>query len=291
MIEALRERQLPEGGFGGHMGEAFRPDATAWALMALEATGATQNMDSSRQKLVQAQLRDGRVPLHPDEPGVIWPTADVLLALHASVEYEKFSARARDFLLRTTGRHYAPVAGSPTGHDTSIRAWSWIENTHSWVEPTAMALLALSAVGCGDHERCREGRQMLLDRQIPSGGWNYGNKTVFKTELRPNPESTAMALHTLAGYAEPEIISKSLAYLRQEVARAHSPLSLGWSILALQAWNQSVDDKDAWIDFCWNQQKTSAPYDTAWVALLILAKVLDGGLLGKIAPKHETVQP
>ena len=49
---------------------------------------------------------------------------------------------------------------------------------------------------------------MMLDRQLPHGGWNYGNTYVFGRELRPMPESTGAALTGLAGQVE--VRSRSL---------------------------------------------------------------------------------
>jgi hypothetical protein len=42
-IETIQNRSLPEGGFAPYRGEgeSFRPDATAWAVLALEAHGGT----------------------------------------------------------------------------------------------------------------------------------------------------------------------------------------------------------------------------------------------------------
>ena len=39
---------------------------------------------------------------------------------------------------------------------------------------------------------------MIIDRALPHGGWNYGNKVVFGHELRPQPGPTGMALLALA---------------------------------------------------------------------------------------------
>jgi hypothetical protein len=57
---------------------------------------------------------------------------------------------------------------------------------------------------------------MILDRQLPSGGWNYGNKIIFDKKLKPIPESTGHALASLSGLIEKEQILLSLEYLRKK---------------------------------------------------------------------------
>ena len=88
------------------------------------------------------------------------------------------------------------------GHDPTLIGWPWVAETHSWLEPTALAILALCREGLGDHPRVRQGVSLILDRAIPSGGWNYGNRAVFGRTLRPQPGPTGLALLALAARGE-----------------------------------------------------------------------------------------
>ena len=45
---------------------------------------------------------------------------------------------------------------SQFGHDTQIVAWSYAEHTHSWIEPTALHVVALKSAGRAGHERTRD---------------------------------------------------------------------------------------------------------------------------------------
>ena len=36
-LETIRKRSLPEGGFAMYRGKSFRPNVTAWAVLALKA--------------------------------------------------------------------------------------------------------------------------------------------------------------------------------------------------------------------------------------------------------------
>ena len=97
--------------------------------------------------------------------------------------------RAAAWLLEQKGNAIAvdTAIGSVVGHDTTLVGWPWVEGTHSWVEPTAMAILALDREGFGDHPRVAEGIRVVLNRALAHGGWNYGNTSVFGRQLRPQP--------------------------------------------------------------------------------------------------------
>ncbi len=94
--------------------------------------------------------------------------------------------------------------------------------THSWVEPTAINVLALRSAGQAGHPRCREAVKLLLDRQLPEGGWNYGNTTVLGHVLRPQVQPTGLALAALAGETDARSkVQPSLDYLHRVLSRAH----------------------------------------------------------------------
>ena len=97
-----------------------------------------------------------------------------------------------------------------------------MSGTHSWVEPTAINVLALRSADQAGHPRCREAVKLLLDRQLPEGGWNYGNTTVLGHVLRPQVQPTGLALAALAGETDirPKV-HRSLDLLGQTLSRAH----------------------------------------------------------------------
>ena len=62
MSLSLRKRSLPEGGFAMYWGESFRPDVTAWAVLALKAGQEDQKVSTSAcQRLAQCQNLDERI--------------------------------------------------------------------------------------------------------------------------------------------------------------------------------------------------------------------------------------
>ena len=114
--------------------------------------------------------------------------------------------RGTSVSVRSHGCCTRPARSSPErtgprpvhGHDTSIVGWPWTSGTHSWVEPTALAVLALRREGLGTHVRVQEGIRLLRDRAIVTGGWNCGNKSTYGRALRPYPATTGLALLALA---------------------------------------------------------------------------------------------
>ena len=155
------------------------------------------------------------------------------------------------------------MKNSPIGHDTSIGGWPWTEDTHSWIEPTSLSICALRITGYGTHERVGEGVRLLMDRQLSSGGWNFGNTTVFGTEFAPMPESTGLALSALLGSVNKQDVSRSIDYLKGSVETLTTPLSLGWAILGLAAWGKRPRNANALIDRCLTLQNRYGFYDTA----------------------------
>lgn len=284
LVLTLSERALPNGGFSGQTGGGYRTDATAWAILALVAVGSRKNLvQLARSQLAADQMQDGRVSLSPDHPKVFWPTPLAVIAWQGSFAHRVPQLRALKFLLDTTGKHWVKRDDPVLGHDTSIRGWPWIGDTHSWVEPTAMVLLALELTGYGDHERAREARLMLLDRQLGPGGWNYGNTSVFGQQLRAMPESTGLALNALAGRVRREFVEKSLLYLKDQVCRLRTPVSLGWSLLGLGAWGEQPADAESFVFECIDRQHVYGSYDTPQLSLLLASLLGKKGLLDFVA--------
>ena len=279
-LESLRGRILNHpGGFAGKNGGDYRADATAWAVVALNALGREADfLEAAQARLAAGQLADGRVILSPQHPDAFWPTPLAVFAWHKNPEYREAQARGCHFLLTTTGLHRPRQPDSPSQHDPALKGWPWIADTHSWVEPTALAVMALRVAGYGEHERVKEGTRLLLDRQLPGGGWNYGNTKVFGQELFPFPESTGIALNALGGVVPQGQIQKSLDYLKSRLREVRTPLALSWGLMGLASWREAPPAALSWIAECLGRQRRYGPYDTACLSLLAVASRAPRGL-------------
>ena len=118
--------------------------------------------------------------------------------------------------------------------------WGWVPGTVSWVIPTTFAIIALEQtrhLPGVDTARLRDrvalGREMLLDRACPSGGWNAGNGVVYGVALKPHIDATATALLALQGWQEHSQVQMALRYLAAAAPKCPSPYSVAWAVLAL----------------------------------------------------------
>ena len=94
--------------------------------------------------------------------------------------------------------------------------------------------------GLAEHPRAVEGRKLLLDRQIPAGGWNYGNREVRGRELLPFGDTTALALIALHGHVPEEAVSASLEFLKRTAEIVESPYDLVWAIIGVEIYGIDV---------------------------------------------------
>ncbi|KHK03310.1 hypothetical protein [Desulfovibrio sp. TomC] len=286
-IDALLRRAGPDGAFAVAEGSASRPDATAWAAMALSVVGgAGEQVAAARSALVAAQLPDGRVPVLPGRPEAAWPTALALLAWLPDPAFAAPAARAAAWLTGHPGSHWARRESERAivAHDTSLRGWTWIEGTHSWVEPTSLAMLALSATAAPPREALDEAVRLLLDRQLPDGGWNYGNTRVFRNTLLPVPESTGHALTALGGRVAPAVVAASLDYLAGPQCAVPTPLAATWRAFGLGAYGLATSEITAGCLLALARQDRYGPYDTPLLAQAIAAVATSGrfaALLGE----------
>jgi len=268
-------------------------EATVWLALALRLAGGPAAADSraTSAAVVRMQAADGRVSLSPLHPGAYSPTSVAILAWHDRPEFAPARARAVGFLLAHAGDHFPHSAASPLGMNTDLAGWPWIDRTFSWAEPTALALLALESAGQGEHPRALAGRALLLDRQIASGGWNYGNPNVFGAELRPAPESTGIVLSALAGRTPATAVALSRAYLERVAPSLRTPLALGWACLARGAWRagheppEAAHESERAIRETLAREERYGTYETADLALLAIAAQAPRGLLAALGAR------
>jgi len=155
------------------------------------------------------------------------------------------------------------------GHDTTLQAWPWVEGTHSWIEPTAIGLLALKSSGLAGHPRCREAVRLVLDRMLPSGGWNQGNKIVLDRVLRPQIQPTGLALAALAGEDAAPQIASSIGYLDNAISHQVSTVSLSYALIGMAAHGRRPAAADRLLAASATEtlRRGAAPYALALAAL------------------------
>ncbi len=293
LLNDLLARIQPHGGIRFTPQSKDRPDATAWGTIILSHVEnsfehGARAVERFRDDLTTHQMEDGRVSLSADHPEAFWPTPLSILAWETSQAHHVPQEKAIQFLLNSSGKHWKKNPESPLGHDTSLQGWPWIAHTHSWVESTVMAMTALQNAGYSDHPRLTEATTMLLDRQLPHGGWNYGNTMVFGQELKPSPEDTGAALSALAGRVSKSDISQSLEFLQTEFTRLRTPIALGWSLLGLNAWDETPSDAKTRIYDTHDRGKRFGGFDTPSLCLLLAPLLAPHGLNSLFTEQRST---
>ena len=130
-------------------------EPAAWAALALSQWDAVEAARKPAEWLAGLQQGDGSVGISAAEREPRWPTALAILAwraVDAWDEVPQFQEHVDKAVAWALANHGKPAPKSPeVGHDTMFLGWSWAADTHSWLEPTAMFVLALKAVGKSQH--------------------------------------------------------------------------------------------------------------------------------------------
>jgi hypothetical protein len=220
-------------------------------------------------RLAACQLSDGRVSAVNGFDAAAWPTALCILAWKCAQGYRQPLDAGLRFLLSFKGKHRPKGAHSPAGHDTSIIGWPWIEQTHAWIEPTCISMLALKANGHNDHPRTRQAARMVMDHQLSGGGWNYGSPAAFGQILMPIPENTGQALCALNGLTGQTAVQSSLDYLSRRMGSVRAPLALSWMLHGLGMWSQLPRQWKRAVLESLDLQKRYGPFDTIPLSQLV----------------------
>lgn len=279
----LLDRRNSQASWGYRRNSDFAVEPTSLAVIAgsvipLEASVRTELLTDPIEQIERAQQSDGSLGPAANVPKPGWPTPVVLWAWSLAGADARPRNRARAWLLSRHGSTFNKPPGSPLGHDTTLPGWGWADDTHSWVEPTAMSLIALRRSGVKDHYRIARGLALLHDRAIAEGGWNYGNNAVFGRSLRPKPGSTGLTLLALAGTTtETPAISRACEYLERTLPTIRSGMSLGLGILGLAAWKRRPPTCDVWLQESWQRtrERNDATISLAWLLLAGAAVSVD----------------
>jgi hypothetical protein len=236
--EFLLGARNADGGWGYQAGKASRLEPTCWASLALGSTVA-------HTVLEQWPCTDGLLlERHGGAPNYGFHGQALIVLRALNLEHAAGNRTLLAALQRVKGTAWA--ASTINRQDNSLQAWSWIDGTFSWVEPTAWCLLAQkqwSAVpgAVGDRTRIVVAEHMLVDRCCVAGGWNYGNANMLGQDLKPFVPTTALTLLSLQDRQSlPEVI-RSVAFLEREATSERSGMALALALMALRAYDRSTE--------------------------------------------------
>jgi hypothetical protein len=238
--------------WGYARGGASATEPAALAGWALTCAGDEASARQSLDWLVTVQAENGCLGVGAMQQDPHWATAWALATwtayadLTGSDRYEAPARSAAQALLQLKGD--AIEKSAEFGHDSSLVGWAWVEHTHSWQEPTALAVMALKRAGYAVHPRVREGVRLLADRLFETGGCNYGNTIVLGQTLRPHVQPTGLTLLALAGEEDADgKVQRSIGWLARAIGPTTTPVSLGYALLGLASLRHLPADADAWL--------------------------------------------
>lgn len=280
-LEPILDKLAQASAWSYREGGEAATEPTAWAALALATHGRAAAARRAQQWLVERQKSsttpDGSLGVSSSQDAPHWPTGIATLAWALAPPYTVGDTKhpfhqpivdAVKFMFSLKGK---PAEQSKElGHDTTLVGWPWVESTHTWLEPTAFYLMALRAVGQKDHPRAREAVKVLIDRQLPSGGCNYGNTFVLGQELRPHIEPSGLALWALGSEADVNgKIAKTLDFVVKNVSDQTPTVSLSYALLGLAAHNRFPAAAHEWLAKALerSEKREHSPYRAALVAL------------------------
>jgi len=255
-LNILLLSQNPDGGWGAVAGKRSNTEATALALLALQAVfrkAIEPAVEKAKTWLAERQNVDGSWPLNDSLKESSWSTALAIIALSPAGDFFKDRViKAGNWTLEQEGSKPGILANlilaltfqkKAVQLNEDLIGWSWTPNSFSWVEPTSYFLLALKKIRRNlssktAEERIQQGELMIYDRMCDNGGWNYGNSSVYGDRLWPYPDTTAVALIALQDHQERKENQVSLRALGEMAKNTDSGLALSWSAICLSLYGQ-----------------------------------------------------
>jgi hypothetical protein len=235
LTDLLIAGQNADGGWGYYRHKQSRLEPTCWAVLALVHTG--RQGSSAGEALRRWPARDGLLLERAGgEPNYAFHALALLALRAAALEHRDGNLALFNRLQRVKGLALEP--SETNRQDNSIQAWSWIDDTFSWVEPTAWCLLALKTCAQPwrarmDAVRIRDGERLLSDRSCRGGGWNYGNSNMLGKELAAYVPTTAVALLAMRDRSSEPFVIEGLDFLERHATSERSAMALALASRAL----------------------------------------------------------
>lgn len=248
LASALTTSANASGGWSYYAGKASRLEPTCWALLALGASAPAAVRANARDFLQRCRQPSGWLVEDARWPVNIAFNALVAVLWQAQPDLSTPDARARLLSALVANKGIAAAQSESVGQNNSLQGWAWTDGTFSWVEPTAWGLLALkksrAAASFEPAARARvsEAERLLIDRGCKTGGWNYGNPSMMRQDLRAFALTTALALLALQDRREHEVVTRSLAFLEREWRQEISAMALGLSMIALRVYGRPTTE-------------------------------------------------
>jgi hypothetical protein len=233
LSDRLAGHRNADGGWGYAPQKASRIEPTCWSLL---ATSRASGQPIDLEVLLRWKRQDGWFIDVPGAPVNYAFNALAALTLWTRPEGAAHALRIASQLLEARGMKFPQ--GKEIRQDNSLQAWSWIDATFSWVEPTTMCVLLIKKLRAGlppaaANDRIDIAERMLLDRACSAGGWNYGGSNVYGQELFPFVPTTALGLLAMQDRAKDPTVQRARQWLMKEALTEPSAQALSLALIAL----------------------------------------------------------
>lgn len=247
ILNFIKSNQNLDGGWGYRIGSASLVEPTSFCILALLSGGEERLAGLGRDYLNTCLKAPGGIGTSPYDPNASWMAYAALLAYRALGETDQAKSLISWILGFKDGSDLLTSADIKITKrlyrfDPSISGWPWTVKTSAWVESTSLFLIALARAGVPlSNRRMVSGSSLLLDRRIPSGGWNFGNPYSKNFQMDATALSTSLALVALAatGHTEKEAaILSGIRFLQKSLlSRDQSVIALAWGLIALRSFS------------------------------------------------------
>jgi hypothetical protein len=277
-IDYLISAQHDSGGWGYTTGSKPVVEPTAVALLALQdETSAAATIQKGVSWLLGGQNLDGGWGINENDPESGWQTAWAIIALRKAKHDPVTIAKAMDWLTYVgtsqVSQEEFKKSDPLVSDDPGAIVWPWLPDQVCWIEPTAMAVLALESKDNSPMalRRIKAAVDYFIQYRTPTGGWDIGNPGPLDTSILPRAYPTSLVLMALNLVAPEVIISNDITALRQDMMYDHSVLSLSSGLLAIRVLGENADEVENYIK---DKQKSNGSWDnnpffTSWAMMAI----------------------
>jgi hypothetical protein len=277
-IDYLTSAQNEAGGWGYSAGQKSVVEPTAAVLLAIrDEEKAIDSFNKGISWLLSSQNQDGGWGIHENDPQSGWHTAWALIALKKSKPGIDSFIRGIEWLsfVSTNLITEAEFKDQNLSFSDNVwaRVWPWLPGQGSWIEPTALAVLALegSVLSSVASIRMNAAIEYFRKNRTPVGGWDFGNAGPYETIVLPHAYRTSLVLLALSKVNPDEIIPEDLSALSSEIKQDLSILSVSSGLLGLKTMGK--DDVDAYAQIADNQLPNGSwnnnTFFTAWAMMAL----------------------
>lgn len=270
--------QHESGGWG--YSRSHRPvvEPTAVAILALRSEpGANESIQRGISWLLSCQNADGGWGIHEDDPESGWQTAWALIALRYTNQDQDMIIRAAEWLAYVGTYHIQheqfQKSEIPENANPGSMVWPWLPGQAGWIEPTALAVLALEGLIRPPFALTRINAALAYFRKYrtPSGGWDMGNASAIDNIIFPRSFQTALVLMALSRVAPQEIKPNDISVMREDLMRDQDVLFFSAGYLAIKTLGESDEMLLSYLKE--NQIKNGSwednPFFTAWAMMAL----------------------